>query len=130
MNLVTDTHPLVWYLSDQRKKLGRRAQAALVAAEEGRWTVFVPTTVLLELVLLEQKGALQIGYQDLRQGLSGRSGFQLLPTLPEDVDEVRALGILVDPFDRLIAGTARRLGLPLITRDKRITDAKVVRTYW
>ena len=49
---------------------------------------------------------------------------------PEDVDEARGLGVLVDPFDRLIAGAALRLGLPLLTNDDLITSSKRIRTYW
>ena len=40
------------------------------------------------------------------------------------------MGDLVDPFDRLIAGTAARLGLPLLTRDRLIAASSRVRTYW
>jgi PIN domain nuclease of toxin-antitoxin system len=37
---------------------------------------------------------------------------------------------LVDPFDRLIAGTAIRLDAPLITGDERIRASGLVRTIW
>jgi len=46
------------------------------------------------------------------------------------VDEARNLGVLVDPFDRLIAGAALRLGLALLTNDDLITGSNRVRTYW
>ncbi len=130
MNLVADTHALVWYLTGQTKRLGRRARAALTQADEGRGTVFVPTAVLYELVLLEQAGALRVDYAALREQLALRPGFPMAPLLPEDVDEARSLRPLVDPFDRLIAGTARRLGLPLITIDDRIVGSGLVRTVW
>jgi PIN domain nuclease of toxin-antitoxin system len=47
-----------------------------------------------------------------------------------DVREARGLAALVDPFDRLIAGTAIRLDLPLITGDERIRTSGLVRTVW
>jgi PIN domain nuclease of toxin-antitoxin system len=52
------------------------------------------------------------------------------PLLPEDVDEARALAGLRDPFDRIIAGTTIRLGLPLLTRDEVMTQSTRVRTWW
>ena len=55
-----------------------------------------------------------------------RPGFPLEALTPEDVDEARGLGMLIDPFDRLIAGTALRLGLPLMTNDGLITDLHVM----
>jgi PIN domain nuclease of toxin-antitoxin system len=36
----------------------------------------------------------------------------------------------VDPFDRLIAGTAIRLDAPLITGDELIHASGLVRTIW
>jgi hypothetical protein len=76
-------------------------------------------TVLMELVLLEHAGRLRVSYRELREQLALRPGFPLEPTTPEDVDEARSLGVLVDPFDRLIVGTALRLGLPLMTSGLR-----------
>lgn len=130
MNLVVDTHALVWYLSGRPRRLSARARRAFAQAESGRLTVHVPVTVLVEIVLLEQAGRLRVSYRELREQLALRPGFPLEPTTPEDVDEARALGVLVDPFDRLIAGTALRLGLPLMTNDELITTSRRVKTYW
>jgi PIN domain nuclease of toxin-antitoxin system len=44
--------------------------------------------------------------------------------------EARSLPALRDPFDRLIAGTAVALGVPLITPDVRIAAAPRVRVIW
>jgi PIN domain nuclease of toxin-antitoxin system len=130
VNLVVDTHALVWYLSGPERRLSPRARRAFSEAGAGRSSIHVPVTVLMELVLLEQRGRLRISYRALREQLALRPGFPLEATNPEDVDEARALGMLVDPFDRLIAGTARRLGLPLLTNDTLITVSKKVPTYW
>lgn len=35
-----------------------------------------------------------------------------------------------DPFDRVIVATARRLGLPLATKDRLIRKARLVPTVW
>jgi len=86
--------------------------------------------VLFEVILLEHAGRLRISYQDLREQLSLRPALPLVPVTPDDVDEARRLGALDDPFDRLIVGTAIRLGLPLITNDELITRSKRIRTFW
>lgn len=130
MNLVTDTHALVWHLSGQTRRLSLRAQRAFAQAENGRWAVHVPVIVLMEIVLLEQRGRLRVSYGDLREQLSIRPGFPIEPLTPEDVDEARALARLSDPFDCLIVATARRLRLALITRDSAISDCGLVSTHW
>jgi PIN domain nuclease of toxin-antitoxin system len=75
-------------------------------------------------------GRLRIDYRGLREQLGLRTGMPLTPLMPEDIDEARALVQLRDPFDRLIAGTAVRLALPLLTNDSRITASGRLRTYW
>ena len=130
MNLVADTHALVWYLSGQFQRLSRRARHAFAEAEAGRWTVRVPAVVLMEVVLLEHRGRIRISYRELREQLSIRPGLPIEPLTPEDVDEARALAVLRDPFDCLIAGTARRLGLALLTNDDAITRTGLIRAHW
>jgi len=46
------------------------------------------------------------------------------------VSEARSLPALCDPFDRLIAGTAVALGVPLVTPDARIATAERVTVIW
>jgi len=130
MNLVTDTHVLVWYAAGEIRRLSRRARHALAEAEAGRWTVRVPAIVLMEIALLEERGRIRVAYRALRAQLALRSGLPIEPLLPEDVDEARSLAVLHDPFDRLIVGAARRLGLPLLTNDEVITRTARVPVYW
>jgi PIN domain nuclease of toxin-antitoxin system len=46
------------------------------------------------------------------------------------VEEARSLGSLRDPHDRLIGGTALRLGAALITADHRLRRERNLRTVW
>jgi PIN domain nuclease of toxin-antitoxin system len=130
VNLVVDTHPLVWHLTGQTSRLSRRARQAFTAAESGRWTLRVPVIVLYEIVLLERSGRIKGSYRDLRDQLAAHPGFPIEPLLPDDIDEARSLADLADPYDRLIAGTATRLGLPLLTRDEALTAARGIPTIW
>jgi PIN domain nuclease of toxin-antitoxin system len=47
----------------------------------------------------------------------------------QDVDHARHLPFK-DPFDCLIAGTAMRLAMPLITKDTAMRESHVVETMW
>jgi PIN domain nuclease of toxin-antitoxin system len=129
MNLVTDTHALLWYLGSSRR-LSRRAKRAFEKAEAGLWTIYVPTAVLYEAVLLDERGRIRLAYHALLEQLRLHVGFQTADLSPDDVTEARALRPLTDPFDRMIAGTARRLRHPLMTNDERITESNLVEVYW
>ena len=57
-------------------------------------------------------------------------GLVIEPITLDDVDHARAFGELPDPFDRLIAGTACRLDLPLITANERLRRSPHVKVTW
>lgn len=129
MNLVADTHALLWYLGAP-KKLSAKAKAAFDKAESGQWTLFLPVICLYEAVLLSERGRIRFQYRELVEQLELRIGFRLVEMGAADVNEARSLASLVDPFDRVIVGTALRLGLPLITADERIRKSGSVTVYW
>src|SRR5207245_2813100 len=77
---------------------------------------------LFEVGQLEERGRVSLGlpferWCDLVEEVAA---LLLLPLERAHVSEARSLPTLRDPFDRLIAGTAVALGLPLITADSRI----------
>jgi PIN domain nuclease of toxin-antitoxin system len=61
--------------------------------------------------------------------LAQTQGFSIAALEWEDVNEARAFPFS-DPFDCLIAGTAARLGMPLITKDSEIAGSGLVETIW
>ncbi|TMA69395.1 MAG: type II toxin-antitoxin system VapC family toxin [Deltaproteobacteria bacterium] len=127
-----DTAPLLTYLAGSPQVLPRRARRALEAARAGRGRIGVCTVSLFEVALLAERGCVTLGrpfdaWCDL---LERTPGLGLLPLERPHISEARALPLLRDPFDRLIAGTALALGLPLITPDRRIAGAGRLKIVW
>ena len=54
----------------------------------------------------------------------------MLPAMSISHSSPRDLPMLKDPFDRMITATALRLRVPLITADRAIAEAGVVRVIW
>lgn len=128
---VTDTHPLVFHLTRSRS-LSPRAASIFEACEARRAIVYVPTVVLWELCLLIRVGKVHIEkpVRMLCQALFGNPAYQPLTLDVETVTMAYEERPNDDPFDGLIAASARALDLPLITRDGALRDWGRIRTVW
>jgi len=130
VSFVVDTHPLLWHVAGAARRLSARARRAFADADSGAITLHVPTMVLYEIVLLEGLGKIEGAYAPFVEQLQLRPGYVIEPLALQDIDEARALAVIRDPFDRAIAATAVRVGLPLLTCDGFLTDLPALRTVW
>jgi PIN domain nuclease of toxin-antitoxin system len=122
-NLVTDTHALIWYLEDS-SRLSPAANQAFEECERGEIVIYIPTICLVEIVYLQEKGRISADMKSQLNAalIAGNSGM-ILANLTDEV--VIALATIPrdsvpDMPDRIIAATAKYLGLPLISRDSRM----------
>ena len=92
----------------------------------------MPVICFFELALLFERGRIRsrLDLDDWHALIAGHAGLPIEPLVWADIREARGLASLVDPFDRLIAATAVRLDVPLLTNDERIRDSGLVRTIW
>jgi len=132
MTYVTDTHPFVFYVLGTTKQLGRAALRAFTWAEKPQDTIYIPSICFFELVLLMEGGKVcsPIPFSEWKEQMEAAGTFIVEPLTWEDIIQAYTLVTLVDPFDRLIVGTANRLCCPLITRDNRIAASRLVTVVW
>lgn len=128
---VCDTHALAYYAFGSQR-LGKRAAALFDACDARQATIYVPAVVILEFgfVLRGRRSPSATPLRDFFEDLFANPAYQPFDLTPEQVflaDEVRPNN---DPFDRLICAAARRLDLPLITRDVDIERWGQVRVVW
>jgi PIN domain nuclease of toxin-antitoxin system len=126
---VSDTHALYWYLVDS-PRLGRRADQAFKEADHGAALIFIPAIVLAELYYMNVKLGRQLDFLSTLQHLQQSGQFVLLPLLPEETADFEADQAVPEMHDRIIAGVARRLNAPLLTRDPQIVGSGRVVTVW
>lgn len=117
MNLLLDTHTLIWVF-DNNPTL---SEAASEAIADGQNEVFVSAVTAWEIAIkrglkkLELKGDYQ----------SGLKTYRFMP-LPISTDHALAVEHLPlhhsDPFDRLLIAQAQLENLTLVTRDGRFND--------
>lgn len=120
---VTDTHALIWWLTDRPKRLSRRARRFFEAVDGGRAVVCVPTITLVELSEAVQDGDLSLGepFETFVARLElTPSRYQVVPLTAAIAARAHDLFAIPERGDRLIAATAAQLGYPLVTRDPEI----------
>jgi len=129
---VLDTAPLVFALGNQPDLVGRGARRFLQRAATRGSKIAVSAVSLFEVAQLEERGRLWLGlpFDHWCQLVEDTPPLLLVPLERSHVSEARALPTLREPFDRLIAGTAIALGVPLISSDERIARSGRLRVVW
>ena len=130
--VVADTHAFIWYV-DADRRLSTAARQAFDDATGANLPIYVPTICLLEMHYLAAKGKVP-GDTPQRLGALLQQPASAFEAHPLDTDVVvaamQAPWKLGDPADRIIAGAARVLDVPLVTRDNRIIESGYVQTVW
>ena len=121
MNLLLDTHVLLWTLNDD-PTLSPLARAAIT---DGRNVVFVSAATAWEITIKKALGKLRAPTGDYLHELH-RHRFT-----PLDITTEHALAVEnlpphhADPFDRMLVAQAQVEKLTLVTRDERLRDYAV-----
>jgi PIN domain nuclease of toxin-antitoxin system len=126
---VVDTHALFWYLTAS-PRLSARAKDAFDEGKRGEARVCIPAIVLAELFYLNEKLGRQLDFAVELRRLRAGSQFELIPFLADDTLDFEADRAVPEMHDRMIAGVARRLHVPLITNDPQIAGSNLVTTIW
>ncbi len=123
LRAVADTHAVIWYIfGDARLSVTARNTIEQIAAE-GNQVAFSSIT-LAEIVYLGERGRIDAATLDrLLRTVDGENA--VLTEVPFDRNIAQSLmrverAQIPDLPDRIIAATALYLGLPLISRDRRI----------
>ena len=132
MIYVTDTHPLVFWASDRKQRLGKRAQRIFQEAERGKHSVIVPVVALEETARLIERKVIRLAvpFRRWAEELDRSANFAVQAYTIEILFESVSLADIRDPADRAIIATARHLRCPLITADEVIHDGNWIETVW
>lgn len=125
-DLLLDTHALIWYL-EKSPNLSAAARAAITASVAAGHALYVSAVSLAEILYLEEKGRLVAGTLSRVAADLSRPGASLVE-VPFTGAVVQAMTkvprtTVPDLPDRMIAGTAVNLGVPLVTADRQIRSA-------
>lgn len=128
MNLLLDTHALIWWLDDDRR-LSKRARKAIA---DPAATVFVSSASAYEMAMKVRIGKLADpagAIPRLGAVLAERGMTELPVSIAHAVEAGRMGGEHRDPFDRILIAQSRLEGLVVVTSDAAFAE-NGVRVIW
>ncbi len=130
--VLADTHAMLWYLTGDAR-ISRVATAALDNATAAGDPIFISAISMVEIQYLVEKGRLSADDQRIVVAAIDdvRNPARLVPMDRVVVDTLGQVhrDEVPDMPDRIIAATALSLGVPLLSRDRKIR-ASQVQTVW
>jgi len=124
---VTDTQAIIKFINGQ-KVISSKVTSIFKDADKGKNIIIIPSIVLFEIGYLHEKSRIPVSINDMENIIRVSVNY-----LEEklSIDIIKAAFEITDIpelHDRLIAGTARYLDIPLITNDPVILKSRFVKT--
>lgn len=120
MNLLLDTHVLLWWVDDP----AQLSEAARAAIRDGANVVYVSAAMAWEIVIKKTLGKLDA--PDNLDEVLRECRFTPLPITVPHVLAVRSLAMHHrDPFDRMLVAQARTEEMTVVTRDAKVLQYAV-----
>ena len=130
MPFVTDTHAFIWHLTDN-DNLSIEAKNIFIKADNFDDIIHVPCIIFFELLYLVEKKRIDVNFDAFISLFSSLKNYTIEPICLPIIMKSREIPreLVPDPWDRLIAGIALHLKLPLISKDKKLKEIGV-ETIW
>jgi len=129
--ILVDTHIVLW-LALEPERISKRVQAVIEEARRNGAGLAISAMTLVEISTLfgKRRFHLAVSLESFLDELERK--FVVLPINARVCARMLALpaGYPKDPADRVIGATALVEGMGLVTADREIRRAKVVRTIW
>lgn len=122
---VTDTQALIKFLNG-KKVINDIVDSIFRKTDEGENIVVIPSVVLFEIGYLHEKQRIPVSVKDIKNVLEDSVNYREEKLSIDIIESSFEITDIPELHDRLIAGTARYLNLPLITNDPVILASRFV----
>jgi len=130
---VTDTHALVWYLTDDAR-LSKAARAAFIESDNGTAVMWIPGVVLVKIVYLVERARFPATLITQVLGLVDppKNNYAIVPL---DAGLIRTLQTIdrnsvPEMPDRIVAASAKHLQLQLLSKDQAFAQVPGLSIVW
>ena len=128
MKTLLDTHALLWLITGDE----RLSQTAKTIYLDKKNSLFFSAAGLWEICIKKSLGKLSLksGWLKTIRDEMEANAIQWLPIEMFHCDELTKLPFYHrDPFDRMIVAQAMVEGMQILSRDKRLSDYEITRTW-
>jgi len=123
---VIDTQALIMFMNGV-KVISTAVDQILKKADAGENIIILPSAVIFEIAYLYEKKRIPVSITDIEGIISGSLKYMEEPLTLDIIKSAFEINDIPELHDRLIAGTARYLDLPLITNDPVILRSAFVK---
>lgn len=128
MDVVTGTHSIVWYFTNE-SSLSERALAAFEeTTKEG--SIIIPAVVLAEIMVIAKKGKILLNFEQTLQKIEQYDNIEVAAVDIEILKVANKIEVALEMHDKLIVATAIYYDAPLVTKDRLLRRTRVCPTLW
>lgn len=125
---VTDTMALILVL--ENRKMPKKVKAIYEEAFKGTVKILIPSIVLAELAYLSEKQRIDTNISEVKKLLNSYDTIIEYPLSLRITETAFEINDIPELHDRLIAGTAKEIDIPLLTNDPDINSSSFVKSIW
>lgn len=125
---VSDTMALVLHL--EKRKMPNKAKAIFEATEKGENEIYIPAMVIAEIGYLSERGRIVTDIAAVEKQMEQHGNFKGKELDAQVVKASFEIDDIPELHDRLIAGTAKLMGLDIISNDPAMEQSRHVSTVW
>lgn len=129
MNIITDTHALIWWFTDN-PKISPRASLIFDQCERGDNIIFVPSIVIAEALSIFDKKRVTFDFRKLFKKINDSDNFVIIALDSAVLSKMIDLKEIPELHDKIIVSTAKYLNLPIITKDETLRSLTHIKTIW
>ncbi|ODS39322.1 MAG: hypothetical protein A7316_05865 [Candidatus Altiarchaeales archaeon WOR_SM1_86-2] len=120
MEHAADTVTIIRHFTNTGK-IGKKAKLILDGAENGEHHVFISVISLVEIMYLSQKHRIDIDLDETLEIINNSLNYSIVDLTPQIVKIAESIDY-PELHDKLILSTAKYLGTPLLTGDRKIRN--------
>jgi len=129
MEYLADTVAIVRHLRGHAA-LGPHAAQILRDVDNARHHVYLSAITLMEVLYLSEAKRVDVRLDELIKHVSNSVNYEIVSVNADIVLAAAGVDDVPELHDRIIVGTAKWLGVPILTGDAIISESRHVKTIW